>query len=293
MARRYDDKSGRHPEVLSDLRTQLERAAQEHRPDREQILARVERGMSEQDLDGRRGHRSRSGPAPWARVVGVTAGLVGAFGIGGLAVGLTVNAGDSQPQTVVTSPGPAAPPDVPTPTVSPTHRPVVPPSGTSGGGSAPATGKASGGASSSASTAPATSPDTKRGNHPQDGYLWSDGSIDSGSNDFWAQSDVTIKNAKPLTALTVELRIVKSDGVASTGSWSTVSSDDYDVTVTEEAGAVVYRWTLKSGRTLPAGTQIFAGQYNHAQGGRDAGGDLYAAQGDGSGGAVEVRGDFY
>jgi hypothetical protein len=37
----------------------------------------------------------------------------------------------------------------------------------------------------------------------------------------------------------------------------------------------------------------FAGQYNHAQGRRDAGGDLYAAQRDGSGGAVEVRGDFY
>ncbi|WP_164835815.1 hypothetical protein [Actinacidiphila soli] len=37
----------------------------------------------------------------------------------------------------------------------------------------------------------------------------------------------------------------------------------------------------------------FAGQYNHAQGGRDTGGDLYAAQGDGSDGTVEVRGDFY
>lgn len=280
---------GRHPEVLSGLRTQLRQAGLAHRPDRERMLARVERGMALPEPGTRRGHRSPSGPAPWARVVGVTAGLVSAFGIGGLAVGLTVNAGDEPavtPQTVVTSP------DVPTPTVSQSAHPVTPPSG--GSSHKPsATGEAPGHASSPTASASASPGVNKRGNHPQDGYLWSDGSIDSGSNDFWAQSDVTVKNSEPLTSLTVELRIVKTDGLAGTGSWSTVSTDDYDVTVTEDDGALVYRWTLKSGKTLPTGTHVFAGQYNHAKGGRNAGGDLYAAQGDGSGGAVEVRGDFY
>jgi hypothetical protein len=281
----------KHPEVLNDLRTELRQASQTHRPDRERMLARVERGMTLPAPGSRRGHRSPSGPAPWARVVGVTAGLMSAFGIGGLAVGLTVNAGDEPPQipkTVVTTP------DVPTPTASQSGGPVTPSSGTS---THPP--KASGGSPSpSVSPSPSASASTsagiiKRGNHPQDGYLWSDGSIDPGSSDFWAQSDVTVKNSKPMTALTVELRVVRTDGVASTGSWSTLPADDYDATVTEEDGALVYRWTLKSGKTLAAGTHVFAGQYNHAKGGRDAGGDLYAAQGDGSGGAVEVRGDFY
>jgi len=280
----------KHPEALNDLRTQLRQAGLAHQPNRERMLARVERGMALPEPGSRRGHRSPSGPAPWARVVGVTAGLVGAFGIGGLAVGLTVNASDEPPQTpgtVVNSP------DVPTPTVSQSARPVTPPSGASSHKATPS-GKATGGASATAGASASASPGIiKRGNHPQDGYLWSDGSIDSASNDFWAQSNVTVKNSEPLTSLTVELRVVKSEGVASTGSWSTLASGDYDVTVTEADGALVYRWTLKAGRTLPTGTHVFAGQYNHAKGGRDAGGDLYAAQGDGTAGAVEVRGDFY
>jgi hypothetical protein len=40
----------------------------------------------------------------------------------------------------------------------------------------------------------------------------------------------------------------------------------------------VYRWTLKPGRTVPAGKHVFAGQYNHAEGARDAGGDTYRAE---------------
>lgn len=289
----------RRPEVLSDLRTQLREAADSHRPDRERMLRRVEHGMAAPRPAarggwlGRGGHRSPIGPAPWARVVGVTAGLVSAFAVGGLAVGLTTDGKDHGGQSVVTSPGPAAPPDLSTPTRSPTHKPVTSSPGT-GGTTNPApgtvhtpTGNPSAGASSSAS------PDTRRGNHPQDGYLWSDGLVAKNSNTFWAESDVTVKNEKPLTTLTVELRIALTGSVASTGSWSTLGADNYTVTITEDNGALVYHWTLKSGKTLAAGTYTFAGQYNHAKGVRDAGGDLYTARGGGTGGAVEVRGDFF
>ena len=71
----------RRPEVLSDLRTQLREAADSHRPDRERMLRRVEHGMAAPRPAarggwlGRGGHRSPIGPAPWARVVGVTAGF--------------------------------------------------------------------------------------------------------------------------------------------------------------------------------------------------------------------------
>ncbi|TXS07037.1 hypothetical protein [Streptomyces sp. wa22] len=44
--------------------------------------------------------------------------------------------------------------------------------------------------------------------------------------------------------------------------------------------------------TVPAGTHTFAGQYNHAQGDRDAGRDDYTARARVAGEQVAVGGDF-
>ncbi|MFK8844336.1 hypothetical protein [Streptomyces sp. Ac-502] len=130
----------------------------------------------------------------------------------------------------------------------------------------------------------------------EDGPLWSDGSVDPYSNTYWAQSNVTLRTKRPLTTLTVELRIAQTGGVATTGHWSTLPPADFTVSVDEHDGALVYRWTLKPGRTVPAGRYVFAGQYNHAAGGRDAKDDSYAATArapDGaSGGDLRVRGAF-
>ena len=86
----------KHPEALNDLRTQLRQAGLAHQPNRERMLARVERGMALPEPGSRRGHRSPSGPAPWARVVGVTAGLVGAFDRPATVVGDEGNYGNAQ-----------------------------------------------------------------------------------------------------------------------------------------------------------------------------------------------------
>ncbi|MFI0259683.1 hypothetical protein ACH4OW_11705 [Streptomyces sp. NPDC017056] len=126
----------------------------------------------------------------------------------------------------------------------------------------------------------------------EDGPLWSDGSIDPHSNIYWAQSNVTLKTGRPLTALTVELRVAQTGGVADTGHWSTRPESDFTVTVGERDGVLVYRWTLKPGRTVPAGQHVFAGQYNHAEGGRDAKDDSYAASAGSAGGGLHVRGAF-
>ena len=64
---------------------------------------------------------------------------------------------------------------------------------------------------------------------------------------YWAQSDLTLKTAQPLTSLTVELRIAQTGGVQNTGNWRTLPSDDFTVTVQETGGALVYRWVLKPG----------------------------------------------
>ncbi|MFG2714099.1 hypothetical protein ACGFX2_26610 [Streptomyces goshikiensis] len=119
----------------------------------------------------------------------------------------------------------------------------------------------------------ATSP--TEGSRTEDGPLWADGSVDPHSNAYWAQSNVTLKTRTPLTALVVELRIALTDGVKDTGSWRTLPAADFDLSAREEGGFLVYRWTLKPGRIVPSGEHVFAGQYDHAAGGRDAKDDTY------------------
>ncbi|MFI9583255.1 hypothetical protein ACIHCQ_15700 [Streptomyces sp. NPDC052236] len=124
-------------------------------------------------------------------------------------------------------------------------------------------------------------------------YLQGEGSIDPESNPYWAQSEVAVRSEQRLSSLTVELRVAQTGGLDPTGSWSTRPAEDFTVSVREEGGVFVYRWTLKSGRTVPAGRHTFAGQYNHAEGGREAEGDTYTATGRAAGGeAATVSGGF-
>ncbi|MFG2231343.1 hypothetical protein ACGFNX_15255 [Streptomyces sp. NPDC048723] len=118
-------------------------------------------------------------------------------------------------------------------------------------------------------------PPTAAGSRTEDGPLWADGSVDPHSNAYWAQSNVTLKAGAPLTALVVELRIALTEGVKDTGSWRTRPAADFDLSARQEGGFLVYRWTLKPGRTVPPGEHVFAGQYDHAAGGRDAKDDTY------------------
>lgn len=106
------------------------------------------------------------------------------------------------------------------------------------------------------------------------GYLWSDGSVDSDTNDYWDQSTVTVKSTKPLTSLKVVVRIAQTGDVSSTGAWSSLG-DKVVVGQNANSDQLGYVVTLKSGITLAPGTYVFKFQYNHDQGDRDAGGDRY------------------
>ncbi|TXS09928.1 hypothetical protein EAO71_36910 [Streptomyces sp. ms191] len=77
-----------------------------------------------------------------------------------------------------------------------------------------------------------------------------------------------------------------------TGHWQTRPADDFTVTVRQEGGFLVYRWVLRPGRTIPSGEHVFAGQYDHAAGGRDAGPDTYRAEAAAGTGRALVWGDF-
>ncbi|MGW6055646.1 hypothetical protein [Streptomyces sp. NPDC055189] len=287
---------------MDDVRKQLRDAAAEHRPDRERMLARIERGM-ERDAVGPgappRGRLPR--PAPWLRIAGATAAVAGVFALGGYAVASVVRGDEPPPRTVGT---PAAPesPTGPSPSASVPEdenaKPSSPaePTHSSGKTTNSPPGKDKDRDTNRPPKKSAPPPDTRRvapdAKGVEDGYLWSDGSIDPQSNDFWAQSTLTFKTEKPLTALTVELRVAQTGGVADAGNWRSLPAEDFTVSVREQDGELVYRWTLKAGRTVPAGEHVFAGQYNHAEGGRDAGEDTYAAEATASGQKAAVRGDF-
>ncbi|WP_320774458.1 hypothetical protein, partial [Streptomyces sp. CRN 30] len=135
--------------------------------------------------------------------------------------------------------------------------------------------------------APSASPGTA-----EDGPLRADGAVDPHSNEFWAQSNVTLETAAELDALTVRLRVSLSGGVTSTGAWRSLPETDFTLDVAERAGFLVYTWTLKEGRTVPAGTWVFAGQYDHDRGGRDASGDDWTAYGGTRARELSVTGGF-
>ena len=78
-----------------------------------------------------------------------------------------------------------------------------------------------------------------------------------------------------------------------TGAWRSPPEADFTTTVAERDGFLVYTWALKPGRTVWPGEWVFAGQYDHARGGRDAKDDGYtvtAATKDGE--RSSVAGDF-
>ncbi|MFC8364668.1 hypothetical protein ACFUIY_32945 [Streptomyces griseorubiginosus] len=262
-----------------ELRARLRDAAGLHEPNRERILARVERGMAEQD---RRDHRATRPPVyGWVRVVGASAAVACVLGFGGYAVASAVKdepaaqksvaaTGTPSPSPDATS-RPPAPPADPTPHSTPTHgtdRPTGTPSRT-----------------------PKASPRVPASG-AEDGPLRSDGSVGSNSNEFWAQSNVTLKTSGQLTSLTVEVRIAQTGGVTSTGAWRSLPEDDFTFTVAEKDGFLVYTWVLKEGRTVPAGEWVFAGQYNRGRADRDAKGDSYTATAVTKSNTLSVKGGF-
>jgi hypothetical protein len=275
--------------MSDELRRRLRTAADAHRPDRDRMLARIERGMADPPAVDAPG-KGRGPAVGWVRIAGVTAGVAGALAVGGFAVGAALRRDDEPRQTVAVSPSPTtASPDATAherePTASPTGSPSASAPQRHATSSAPA--KPSGG------TDDAKPPAVPGPETTSDGPLWSDGSVDPGSGEYWAQSDVTFKTGDRLAALTVELRVAQNGGVEDTGNWRSLPAEDFTVSVAEHDGFLVYRWTLKPGRTVPTGEFVFAGQYDHAAGGRDASKDTYTVSARTDGGErAAVGGDF-
>lgn len=127
---------------------------------------------------------------------------------------------------------------------------------------------------------------------PQQGFLFAQGSIDPHSNDYWAQSNLVLKNDLAVTALDVRLRVALTPGVANTGAWATVPAQDLVTTVTRSSDSLLYEFVLKPGVVMAPGSYEFAAQYNHAQGYRDSGNDSFDVTATAVGSQVELTGSF-
>ncbi|MFB7508424.1 hypothetical protein [Streptomyces broussonetiae] len=254
-----------------EIARRLREAAEAHRPDRARMLARVQRGTVGPAVR----HRARPFARSGTRVALAGFAATGILATGGLAVAAIV--AHSSPSATVTTPA------TPSPTVSSPHptpgrpTPVAPDPATTSGSARP--------------TPSATSPSPTAG-ESQNGPLWSAGSVDPHSTVYWTQSNLVLKTTRPLTSFTVEMRIVQTGGVKITGTWQTLPSADFTVTAQEAGRTLVYRWVLKPGLTVPAGSYEFAAQFNNGTGVRSAVGDGYRVDAQGSGGSASVRGGF-
>ncbi|MFF7072687.1 hypothetical protein [Streptomyces pseudovenezuelae] len=256
-----------------DIDRRLREAAEAHRPDRARMLARVERGMAGPAVRHRARPFARSGTR--VALAGLAAG--GILTTGGLAVAAIV--ATPPPTPTVTTPATLPPAVSSPPPKSARPSPVAPPPATTPGSARPAP--------SATSASPSPTADES-----QDGPLRSAGSLDPKSTVYWTQSNLVLRTTKPLTSLTVEIRIVQTGGAKNTGTWQTLPSGDFTVTVQEAGGALVYRWVLKPGLTVPAGSHEFAAQFNNGVDARSASGDGYRVDAQGSGGSASVRGGF-
>ncbi|SEF68515.1 hypothetical protein SAMN05216223_101722 [Actinacidiphila yanglinensis] len=289
---------------LPQLPQQLREAADAYRPDRERMLARVERAIAESGGPTGSGAATRERPpAPWMRVTAVAAAVAGAIGIGGLAVGAV--GGDAAPgQNVVSprdatsaQPGPQGAATSGTATRShPAEREGTTRSGHSAPGARATAGHPAGSAATpSAGGTPAAPPPSGGTTRPPSpagsSGVTSVGSVDPNSNPYWTEDDVDLTSTVALTSLTVEVRVSGSAGSVSQNS-SYTSASGVSTAVSVDGTDLVYRWTLDAGHTLPPGTYTFAGQFNHAEGDRSSAADRYSVSADGSSGPASSTGGF-
>ncbi|AYG85226.1 hypothetical protein DWB77_07443 [Streptomyces hundungensis] len=265
-----------------EISRRLREAAESHQPDRAKMLARVERGVLGAPVRHRTPSIARSRPK--AALAGlVTAGILAT---GGVAVAGIVG-GPSPSDSAPAAPPSSAPSASPAP--SATTRPTPSASAPTAGKTAtPTTDPPQGAPAPRASSHPTPPP----AGRAQQGPLWSQGSMGSHNNVYWAESDLTLRTAQPLDSLTVEVRIAQTGGVRNTGTWRTLPGDAFTATVEEAGGALVYRWVLKPGRTVPPGQHEFAAQYNHAPGARSTTADTYHVDAHAPGGPLAVQGGF-
>jgi hypothetical protein len=255
----------------NELRDVLRTAAGEHQPDHDAMFARI--------AEQRNAPVRPVGPLTRLRPVAAILAVLTVAVLGGFGAWTAVKSVDRGGDDRVTVPPAAA--ERPTASVTP----ATSASAKSSPSLSPRT------AASPTDRAPATV-EIPSGSAPEEGFLWSDGSVAPESTDTQGRSNITLKNQRTLTAADVTIRIAVTDGLADAGAWSTMPAANYTATVHRESGALFYHFALNPGVTLVPGTYVFTAQYDHAEGGRDANDDAYLATATAGSSHVRVYGNF-
>ncbi|GAB2584756.1 hypothetical protein GCM10027168_16920 [Streptomyces capparidis] len=249
----------------------------------------------------RRSARRRADAGRWPRVAVATGGTL--LTVGAAAVLLAAVSGPSGNVAVPdgdphlrASFSPGAESGTPSRAARPTRETVTAPSAPASSAAASATRGAEDDAEESGppATAGASSPPAPSAPPPAPGAgpLRAAAETDPNSSRYWSAGNLTVTATEQLTALTVDVRLAQTGGVEATGQWSSLSADDFHVTTRREGEAVVLRWTLKPGRTVPAGTHTFTVQYTYGTDSRAPGEDSYSVQGKATKGTVRTSGTF-
>lgn len=254
-----------------ELRDVLRTAAAEHQPDRDAMVARI--------AQQRTGQPTRpAGRLAALRPVAAALAVLTVAVLGGLGAWASVRSVHRDTASPAAAPAlsitAAAPSTAATPSPSVTSRP------------SPRT------PSAAPSTRAATTVAIPSGSAPEEGFLWSDGSIAPESTATQGRSDITLKNLRTITAAEVTIRIARTDGLADAGAWSTMPAADYTVTVERDASALVYHFELNPGVRLIPGTYVFTAQYDHPAGDRNANDDAYLATASAGRSRARVYGTF-
>ncbi|BCJ44721.1 hypothetical protein GCM10010168_15340 [Actinoplanes ianthinogenes] len=261
--------------MVDDLGAVLRQEAERHVPDGEAMFDRINRQrFAAAPVRASRPFLRLTGFRPVAAAASVVATLVAGF------TGMRILTADEPDRTPTATTGTAS--------VAPTTRPPLP----TGIPSSPAGKPKHTGGTATPHAGRTTATPATPSHQPISGFVSTTGVINSHSTPTWAQSDVTLTAAKQVTALDLAISVARTDGLRSTGRWSTIPAEMMTITVTEEKDALIYRFTLRPGGTLAAGSYVFAAQYEHASGKRALGADLYGAFVSAGDQKVEVTGAF-
>jgi len=223
----------------------LRENAAEHEADLARIEARFDSVINAESGRAKRpGLQRRRFDRPMRlRLVGVPLGVLAAVATTGIAVGVTLQISDhpAHPanQAVVT----------PSVTRSVESQPSASPAPLRPAGSASARSRAT-------PASPTASP----------GPVTATGTLDSHSNPYWTQEDLTVTTTRAIKALRVTVTVSGGATVQSTGSWTTILSQYIDGSVVPTTSGLTYQFTVKPGQILEPGSYGFGFQFDRPSG---------------------------
>lgn len=106
------------------------------------------------------------------------------------------------------------------------------------------------------------SPSTSHSEH----IVTASGTVDASSRTGWSQEDVGVSFTEPIAGFQLSVKVSLESTGASAGYLSTYDASLFDVTVDAQDRALVYKFNLKPGKTLPPGPSQFAVRFTYKLG---------------------------